>query len=93
MKDTDTGNTQKRQVISGFGMLDKVILHLYFPSMFSFRPKFKLILANEPVIRTGGRVKPGPKLKKVNNPQPRFNCHWNLQPFYSQAHEMQMTSK
>lgn len=64
MKDTDTGNTQKRQVISGFGMLDKVILHLYFPSMFSFRPKFKLILANELVIRTDGRVKPGPKLKK-----------------------------
>lgn len=51
MKDTDTGNTQKLQVISGFGMLDKVILHLYFPSVFSFRPKFKLILANELVIR------------------------------------------
>lgn len=65
MKDTDTGNTQKRQVISGFGMLDKVVLHLYFPRMFSSRPKFKLILANEPVIRTGGRVKPGPKLKKI----------------------------
>lgn len=25
-------------------MPDKVPLHLYFPSMFSFRPKFKLIL-------------------------------------------------
>ena len=72
MKDTDTGNTQKLQVISGFGMLDKVTLHLYFPSMFSFRPKFKLILANELVIRTVGRVKPGPKLKKkklMDNPQ------------------------
>lgn len=32
--------------------------------MFSFRPKFKLILANELVIRTDGRVKPGPKVKK-----------------------------
>lgn len=51
MKDTDTGNTQKLQVISGFGMLDKVILHLYLPSVFFFRPKFKLILANELVIR------------------------------------------
>lgn len=51
MKDTDTGNTQKLQVISGFRMLDKVILHLYFPSVFSFRPKLKLILANELVIR------------------------------------------